>query len=103
SREVTVVAEEEGSVTPITRYRRRFAESAEEPALAAAREMVSIPLMPPPPLEEIERQRREYDEALEEARASGDRGRVKLAYYHASWARRIEGQLRGGTAPTEVT
>jgi neutral ceramidase len=103
SREVTVVAEEEGSVTPITRYRRRYAESAEEPALAAARETVSIPLMPHPPLEEIERQRREYDEALEEARASGDRGRVKLAYYHASWARRIEGQLRGGTAPTEVT
>jgi hypothetical protein len=102
SREVTVVAEEEGSVTPITRYRRRFVEPAEAPALAAARETVSIPLMPHPPLEEIERQRREYDDALEEARASGDRGRVKVAYYQASWARRIESQLRDGTAPTEV-
>ena len=58
--------------------------------------------MPHPPLEEVERQRREYDEALEEARASGDRGKVKVAYYHASWARRIEAQLRDGTAPTEV-
>jgi neutral ceramidase len=102
SREVTVVAEEEGSVTPITRYRRRFVDPAEAPALAAARETVPIPLMPHPPLEEIERQRREYDEALEEARASGNRGRVKVAYYHASWARRIESQLRDGTAPAEV-
>jgi neutral ceramidase len=100
--EVTVVPEEEGSVTPITRYRRRFVEPAPGPALAAASETVSIPLQPHPSLAEIERQRREYDDALEEARASGDRGRVKVAYYQASWARRIESQLRDGTAPTEV-
>jgi neutral ceramidase len=102
SREVTVVAEEEGSVTPITRYRRSFAEPAEPPALAAVRETVTIPLMPHPPLAEIEGLRREYDAALEEARASGDRGRVKLAHYQAAWARRVEAQLREGTAPTEV-
>ena len=102
SRTVTVVPEEEGSVTPITRYRRRYEKADEAPALAAVRETVSIPLMPHPPLEEIERQRREYDQALEEARASGERGRVKLAYYQASWARRVESQLRDGTAPTEV-
>jgi neutral ceramidase len=102
SRAVTVVTEKEGSVTPITRYRRRFAEPTEAPALAAARETIVIPLMPHPPLEEIERQRREYDDALDEARASGDRGRVKLAHYQASWARRVESQLRDGTAPTEV-
>ena len=103
SREVSVVAEDEGSVTPITRYRRRFDETAEAPMLAAAREVVSIPLQPHPALEEIERERREYDDALEEARASGDRGRVKIAFYHASWARRIEAQLREGIAPTEVS
>jgi hypothetical protein len=101
SRAVTVVPEKEGSVTPITRYRRRF-EKVEAPALAAARETVSIPLQPHPPLEDIARQRREYDDELAEARASGERGRVKIAYYHASWARRIEQQLRDGTAPTEV-
>jgi len=101
SRPVTVLTEEEGSVTPITRYRRRL-EEAEAPALAAVSEIVSIPLMPHPPLEEIEAMREEYDEALAEARASGDRGRVKLAWYQASWARRIESQLRDGTAPTEV-
>ena len=102
SREVRVVPEQEGSVTPITRYRRRFEEPAEPPALAAAREVVSIPLMPHPPLAELERLRQQYDDDLEAARASGDRGRVKVAYYHATWARTIEAQLRDGTAPTEV-
>ena len=102
SREVEVVPEAEGSVTPITRYRRRFVEGAEVPALAAASQTVAIPLQPHPSLEEIQRERREYDDALEEARASGDRGRVKVAYYQASWARRIESQLRDGTVPTEV-
>ena len=102
SRPVTVVAEGEGSVTPITRYRRRFEEHAKPPALEAAREVVSIPLMPHPSLAEVEHQRREHEQELEEARASGDRGRVKIAYYHATWARRIEAQLRDGTTPTEV-
>jgi len=102
SRAVTVVAEEEGSVTPITRYRRRFDEPEDAPALAAAMETVSIPLMPHPSLEEVSRLREEYDEALEQARAAGERGPVKIAYYHASWARRVEAQLRDGTAPIEV-
>jgi len=101
SRPVTVLTEREGSVTPITRYRRRL-EEVEAPALAAVSETVSIPLEPLPTLDEIEGLRQEYDETLEEARASGDRGKVKLAWYQASWARRIESQLRGGTAPTEV-
>jgi hypothetical protein len=101
SRPVTVVPEEEGSVTPITRYRRSF-DSAEPPALAAVMETITVPLMPHPPLAEIEQQRREYDQALEDARATGDRGKIKLAYYQASWARRVEAQLRDGTAPTEV-
>src|SRR4029079_43915 len=43
SRPVTVTAEEEGSVTPITRYRRRFEEAA-QPALDAVCETVTIPL-----------------------------------------------------------
>lgn len=101
SRPVRVLTEAEGSVTPITRYRRQL-DDAGAPALGAVAETVAIPLLPHPPLEEITAQREEYDAALEEARASGDRGRAKLAYYQASWARRIEGQLRDGTAPTEV-
>ncbi len=101
SRPVSVSTESEGSVTPITRYRRQF-EPAPAPALAATAETVTIPLMPLPALAEIEQMRQDYDEALEAARASGDRGRVKLAYYQAAWARRIEAQLRDGTVPTEV-
>jgi hypothetical protein len=46
--------------------------------------------------------REHYDADLEAARATGDNGMVKVAYYHAAWARRIEDQLRIGTAPTEV-
>jgi neutral ceramidase len=101
SRPVGVATEVEGSVTPITRYRRTFAETA-PPELSAAREIVSIPLLPHPDLSEIEQQRAAYDAELEAAQASGDRGKVKLAYYQASWARTIESQLRDGTAPTEV-
>ncbi len=102
SRPIEVVTEKEGSVTPITRYRRQPA-AIDPPALASVAETVSIPLQPHPPLAEIEEERRAFDAALEEARASGDRGRVKLAYYQASWARRIEAQLRDGTAPTAVS
>lgn len=101
SRPVRVTAEKGGSVTAITRYRRRF-ENVAGPALSAVSGTVSIPLLPHPPLEEIERLREEYDAALEAARASDDRGQVKLAYYQAAWARRIESQLGGGSAPTEV-
>jgi neutral ceramidase len=101
SRPVEVVAEEEGSVTPITRYRRLFVETV-SPALSAACETVSIPLLPHPELTEIEEQRAAYEAELDAARASGDRGKVKLAYYQASWARTVEAQLRDGTAPTEV-
>ncbi|MFN8222099.1 MAG: hypothetical protein U0R50_02485 [Gaiellales bacterium] len=102
SRPVTVVPEQEGSVTPITRYRRRY-EDVPAPELAAVSETVSIPLMPHPALEDVVAQREEHEAALEEARASGNRGRVKLAYYQASWARTIEAQLRAGTAPTAVS
>jgi hypothetical protein len=39
------------------------------------------------------------ERALEAARASGDNGRVKVAYYHAEWARRLEAQILAGTVP----
>jgi hypothetical protein len=99
---VELVRVDEGSVTPISKYRRRQLP-VDEPQLAAATETVTIPLMPLPPLDDITAQREQYDRELDEARVSGDAGRVKVAYYHAAWARRIEGQLRDGTAPTEVT
>lgn len=102
SRPVEVIMEQEGSVTPITRYRLRYGDS-EPPALSAAADMVTVPLMPLPSLADVEALRAQYDDDLERAAASGDVGREKIAYYHAAWARRIEAQLKDGTAPTSVT
>jgi hypothetical protein len=86
---------------PITSYRHRIVET-DPPALAATMETVTIPLMPHPRLEEVERLRAQYETDLDAARATGDTGKVKVAYYQAAWARKIEAQLRDGTAPTEV-
>ena len=98
---VEIRFEDEASAVPISRYRRRQLE-ADTPELAAAAETVSIPLMPPPTLDDVVAQRVEYERELDEARASGDAGRVKVAYYHAAWGRKIEAGLRDGSTPTEV-
>lgn len=91
----------DGSVMAITRYRRQPIETA-APALAAASERVTIPLMPLPSLAEVQAQRAQYEQELDDARATGDNGKVKVAYYHAAWGRKIEAGLLDGTAPTEV-
>src|SRR5207237_209389 len=39
---------------------------------------------------------------LERARMSGNIRRIRVALYHAEWARAVAQQLREGTAPTEV-
>jgi hypothetical protein len=98
---VEIRIEDEASAVPISRYRRRTLEAV-APELAAASRTVSIPLLPPPPLDEIIELREQYERELDEARASGDTGRVKVAYYHAAWARKIEAGLRDGTTPREV-
>ena len=101
TRRVTVEAEDDGSVTPLTRYRRRYVD-AEPPELMATAVWVTIPLMPRPSLEEVETLQDQYDRDLESARRSHDPGKVKVAYYHAAWARRIASQLRDGTIPTAM-
>jgi neutral ceramidase len=98
---VAISAEPEASAVPIARYRRRPLEPV-TPELAATSETVVIPLLPAPPLEELVALREGYELELAEARASGDNGRVKVAYYHAAWARKIESGLRGGSSPHEV-
>jgi hypothetical protein len=98
---IEIVTLDEGSAMPISSYRHRIVET-DPPALAATMETVTIPLMAHPRLEEVERLRAQYETDLDAARATGDTGKVKVAYYHAAWARKIEAQLRDGTAPTEV-
>ena len=90
---------QEGSVTPISAYRRQR-EPSEPPALAAARERVRFPLLAHPSVEEVAAVRAEWEPRLEDARRSGDVGRTKVAWYHVGWARRTEAALREGTAPT---
>lgn len=89
------------SATKYALYRLRPC-AAPPPLLRSAQVVVDIPLMAPPSLSELDELRRGYDRDLVEARASGDNGRVKVAYYHAEWARRLESQLRAGTVPTSV-
>lgn len=100
SRPCRVVTERDASVTPITMYRRVFAEGIVD--LAAISREIAIPLMPHPTVEDLVRLREEYEAGVAEARRSGDRGAIKVAHYHATWARKIEQQLRDGTAPTAV-
>ena len=98
---VEIVTERGGSVNIYSVYRPRQLDSS-EPDLAAVVETVTIPLLPHPTLTEVSALRQEYEADLDEARTIGDYGRVKVAYYHAGWARRIEAQLREGTAPMSV-
>ena len=99
---VEITTERDGSVNIYSVYRRKQLDSP-EPELGAAMETVTIPLMPHPTLSEVTGLRQQYEADLDEARTSGDYGRVKVAFYHAGWARRIEAQLREGTAPESVS
>jgi len=96
-----VVALPEGSVTPITVYRLE-PEPTEAPTLRATRERVSFPLLPHPTLAELAALSEEFEATLAEAKASGDLGRIKVAFYSAGWARKTMAALREGTAPTSA-
>jgi len=99
---VTVVSEDEESAHAITRYRLTRQRSA-VPALAALREVVTIPLLRPlPRLEDVRELLVGYDAELEAAKASGDNGRIRVALFHQLWASRTEAALEAGTAETEV-
>ena len=96
-----LVTEPAASATKYALYRTRRRESP-PPVLAAAQAVVEIPLMPLPSLESLGELRKEHEADLKAARASGDNGRIKVAYYHAEWARRRESEIRDGTAATSV-
>ena len=101
SRPVHMVRKDEGSVMPISAY-RRVSAPGEPPALAAVREWAEFPLLPHPSVEYVVAEREQYEVALEEAVAAGDVGRQKVAWYHVNWARKTEAALRAGTAPTST-
>ena len=98
---VEITTHSDSSVNIYSVYRPRQLDTP-EPELAATMETVTIPLMAHPALADVSALREQYESDLEAARASGDYGQVKVAHYHAAWARRIEAQLQAGTAPVEV-
>lgn len=100
--DLEITSHTDRSATPYRIYNGRAI--APEPAvLACAREIVTIPLMPHPSLEEVEELRTQYEADLEAAKARGEARWIKVAYYWAAWARTTAAQLRDGTAPTSVT
>jgi neutral ceramidase len=99
ARPLRMVYKADGSVMPISTY-RRVELDADPPALAAVRDWAQFPLLPHPPLEDVLAERDEWAAKLEEARVAGDVGRQKVAWYHTQWARKTEATLRDGTAPT---
>ena len=98
---VELYTEPAASATRYTLYRMRPIGSA-PPVLGAARAIVQIPLTPPPSADEILEICRDSERDLAEARSGGDAGRIKVAFYHAERARRLEAKLRSGTVPRSV-
>jgi hypothetical protein len=98
-----IVRQDEGSVTPISTYRFAVDPDAEQPVLAAASALVQFPLLPLPTLDEVRSLRHGFDAALEAAEASGNYGKVKVAWFHAGWARQTEQLIADGTAPTQAS
>ena len=100
--DVEITSFEDRSATPYHIYRREPVEPGPT-VLGSASEVVTVPLLPHPTLEEVEEElvRREAD--LEAAREEGVIRHVKVAYYWAAWARSTAAALRDGTAPTEVS
>ena len=90
------------SATPYHIYRGRPIEPAQT-VLRSAREIVTVPLMPHPSVEEVEEELVRRQAELEAAQAEGVIRHVKIAYYWTAWARATAAALRDGTAPTEVT
>ena len=81
-----------GSVTPISRYRRRLADVQPPQALATTRRIVSLPLLGLPPIDELERELAERRADLEARTARGEtRVTMNPVRYHIDW---LELQLR---------
>jgi len=81
-----------GSVTPISLYRRRLADDQPSQALRSTRRIVSLPLLPLPPIADLERELAERRADLMVRAASGEtRVTMNPIRYHISW---LELQLR---------
>jgi hypothetical protein len=96
-----VYTKPEASMVPIIAYRVRELPAA-PPALAIAEHRVRIEFSDVAPLEQVLAQRAGYEAALDEARAAGDVGAIRVAMVGAHWARITEEAIRSGTVEPHV-
>ncbi len=86
-----------GSVTPIGLYRRRAAANQPPQELATDRRLVSLPLLEPPAVEELEGELRDRRADLEARRAKGEsRATTNPVEYHIAWLEQTLAEARAG-------
>ena len=92
-----------GSVTPISLYRRRLANSQPPQMLRTNRRIVSLPLMELPTVEALER---ELEERRRDLAARADRGETRVTMnpirYHIAWLELMLAQEAAGGRATAI-
>jgi neutral ceramidase len=97
-----LVQRTDGSLIPMILFRYEDGPEA-EPVLDAAEQRVDFPFLPLPELEALDEASREYDAAVDEARARGaGAAELRGLVYHAKWARTTLAEFRAGRAPTSI-
>lgn len=92
-----------GSVTPISLYRRRVSEEQEPQALRSIRRIVSLPLLTPPSVADLQR---ELDDRRADLQARIDGGETRSSTnpirYHISWLETMLAQEAAGSRATAL-
>lgn len=92
-----------GSVTPISLYRRRPTPQQPAQRVTTVREVVRLPLLPPPSIAELKAELHERDADLEARRTAGDgRATTNPVAYHIHWLRSMLDLADRGELPTEL-
>lgn len=100
-RAMLVEREEYGSVTPIALYRRVPAAVQPTQTLRAVARVVRWPLLPAPPLEDLERELAERRTELRERKAQGEgRALTNPVTYHVRWLEHILSRAKVGPLAT---
>jgi hypothetical protein len=101
-RTMTVEKLDFGSVTPISLYRKRPADTQPPQTIATARRLVPLPLLDAPPLEDLRRELAEREADIERRRAAGEtRVTINPVRYHAEWIKLMLRWAENGPLPKE--
>ncbi len=92
-----------GSVTPIALYRRRLADEQPPQVLRTARRIVSLPLLEPPSVADLERELTERRADLAARAEAGEtRTTMNPIRYHISWLETMLAQEAAGGRATAI-